>query len=844
MATINLYSSSSSDQWDLLPNKLFIIDDIADYLLTKTKTTLNSIQYQKNQLELTLKLDMSQSYAQADSVSNYKYVSIQNNADERIHYYFVRKVTWRSKTCVEFDLLLDVLNTFHETTDYVFKSNTKIVREHKDRYVRGLYEIIISVDYLPTKTGDVNEGDHVSLISRFDQKVMFSGTITEISLGFSVITIEVDGEYFDKLATIKADLAAHENHPYSLDVTNDDYLLYSAIIENDYTFNEREHRVIDYVKENINPLLVHYENEDLTIENPKSVLQQNWYLLYRNQNNPDDSLVNPVECYLIPEEAVNVDSGIIMAGKLTGTALTYGKYYYFRIYEENLLNVTLIEQKITLPNGDVYDGDEINGSSTNVDAIYGFLSRNAGGGLNLRIMIFNNGTPDVYKLYKEYNDIEYIQLDTLPFKYVEKNNDLYSAPYLSSIWDDEDEWTNTGTYNLCLSIKDLDKTDAKNIKLIKLPYAPYNFNISSDVILVSTDPNWDFTYFTQSNNINFYALKLHDLNTKLSGEFNLPLGAQVFNRLGGLHLNPSLTYSRDNSLEPKIYHSEFYNPSFVYDSFMLKIELEKCDLKYYLEENSFNATTMKFTASSTINSRFMVSIPNYKCKFAEVNFYNMFTIARNNEEVLYNVPYINYIRNGFNYDVKNKNIQNASNWAGATFGIVGGTAAALAGAMTSNPLAVLGGVVTIVSSLKNAITSQAQSENNLAAKLEQLRNQTASAAGSDDIDLMSIYAKNRVIFMSYKPNEVMTNMLYDLFFYGGYASGRMGIPNHTRRVNFDYLECEAKIESVATIPEECLNELIACFATGVTYIHKTTRTSKKWDVKQEYENWETSLMGE
>ena len=96
--------------------------------------------------------------------------------------------------------------------------------------------------------------------------------------------------------------------------------------------------------------------------------------------------------------------------------------------------------------------------------------------------------------------------------------------------------------------------------------------------------------------------------------------------------------------------------------------------------------------------------------------------------------------------------------------------------------------------------------------------------------------------MTYKPNELMTNMLYDLFFYAGYASGRMGIPNHTRRVNFDYLECEAKIESLATIPEDCLNELIACFATGVTYIHKTSRTSKKWDVKQEYENWEKFLF--
>ena len=827
MATINLYSSSSSDQWDLLPNKLFIIDDIADYLLTKTKTTLNSVQYQKNQLELTLKLDMSQSYAQADSVSNYKYLSIQNNADERIHYYFVRKVTWRSKTCVEFDLLLDVLNTFHETTDYVFKPNTKIVREHKDRYVRGLYEITISVDYLPTKTGDINEGDHVSLISRFDQKVMFSGTITEISAGFSIITIEVDGEYFDKLATIKADLAAHESSSYSLDVTNDDYLLYSAIIENDYTFNMSEHRVIDYVPEGINPMLYHVPSEDVTIEHEESEVRTDWFLVYRNQLDPsDESYVdNPVECYLFPKDRVRVYSGSIVNGVINANNLEIGQYYYLPIGAS---------YSMTLSNGVTID-------NTGGHAYrFVIIKKDNNGLISVMVVTVETLSPQPPSSSVLYNDISYITLNTTPYPYYKTSSQItYDDYYAILVGDDWNGEFDEGEITQYLdSIDGLDKSSAKLIKVIKLPYVPYNFNYVSHKLDI---PNSDWIYTTLDG---LYCLKLNKLMTKLHCSFEVTSGAEAFSKFYDLTLSPSLTMLRSNNYETKIYHSEFYAPTYVYDSFTLKIQLEKCDLNYFITNKAYRDVEIEFDVTRTINSRFMFTLPAYECKFSDSNFNKIFTIARNNEEVMYNIPYINYIRSGFNYDVKAKNIQNASNWAGAALGVVGGTFAALGGAVGGNVLALAGGVATIVTSLKSAIVSQAQSENSIAQRLDQLQNQVASAAGSDDVDLMSIYAKNRVIFMTYKPNEVMTNMLYDLFYYAGYNSGRIGLPNHIRRVNFDYLECEAKIESVATIPEECLKELIACFATGVTYIHKTTRTSKKWDVKQEYENWETSLMGE
>ena len=252
--------------------------------------------------------------------------------------------------------------------------------------------------------------------------------------------------------------------------------------------------------------------------------------------------------------------------------------------------------------------------------------------------------------------------------------------------------------------------------------------------------------------------------------------------------------------------------------------------------------TIYFDMTKTINSRFMFTFASYKLRNANESYAKYMPIARNNEEVLYNVPYINYIRSGFNYDVKSKNISNASNWLGAGLSLTGAAVSLLA---PTAPLKVLGVATSLISmamTTKNAITSTIQNEQSIQRKLQEQKMQTASVSGSDDVDLMSIYAENRLKYLVYEPNEVMKNMLYNLFYYAGYASNRLGLPNHNTRINFDYLEADVSIEKIANIPDDCLNELINAFKNGVTYIHKTTRTTKKWDFAQEFENWEASLF--
>ena len=120
MSTVKLYYTDRNDtykNWELLPEKLLVVEDIASYLATKSVMTLNDFQYQKCEFEMGINVELAQSYAQPKTSLSFKYVSIQNTG-EQVHYYFVKKAVWRSKTCVRFELVMDVLNTFQEGYDY------------------------------------------------------------------------------------------------------------------------------------------------------------------------------------------------------------------------------------------------------------------------------------------------------------------------------------------------------------------------------------------------------------------------------------------------------------------------------------------------------------------------------------------------------------------------------------------------------------------------------------------------------------------------------------------------------------------------------------------------------
>lgn len=836
-STVKLYYSGGSyGQWELLPGKLLKVDNISSYLATKSFLQVNTVQYQKLKLEMQLKLDLSQNYATPLTGTTFKYLSIQNS-DQSIHYYFVKKIDWASLSCVVFDLVLDVLNTFQETTDYVFKENTRIVREHKDRFRLANFVVTYVKENLRDHDGYVAVNDTVHFEIYGETGEHFEGTCTGLNeTGIEIVYENVDIEVLTKFLEDNAEQIVISN--------GDDWEWYQVLKIVDVDFSI--YRNIDYIQEGINPILQCKGGLGEALED-KTPLNQHWHLLYRNVNDPSDSeaanLSNPVECYLIPEESMTIITGAIVGGRLNAQSLQIGKCYLIPFTRDSASDIITLD-----------DGTDLgSGLTSSLQTCYLILMRSANNHIVVLAITYEYDGVLAQTTTRALSwESKFVTLNHLPLAYVK--NDIPSSP-LSQYWwkdlaDDGEagSWSSGSTPRNTDSIDGLDRTDARNIKLIKLPYAPYDFTITGGKIDISSDVNWSFAAIPQSGG-DCYALKLNDINTKLQHHLStLGMTADPFWYLEVHESYDAVKNASANDnrvvgdLESKLFNSEFFQPTYFYDSFQFKAELEKVDIDKFITERIYwdAVTTITFTMTRTINSKFSFSFDDYHTRLATSNLPKVLPIARNNEEVLYNVPYLNYVRTGFNYDVKAKNLQNASNMIG--IGISGGTllASLLLPTIPLKVAGIVGSLASMAMSIKGAVVSNQSAENSIQSKLTQARNQTDSVACSDDVDLMTEYCGNRLRYIEYNPNPVMKSLLNDLFFYAGYRSDRMGLPNHSTRVHFDYLECEASLQSIRSIPDECLKELVNSFKAGVTYIHYVSGVG--WDMAQSKENWENSIL--
>ena len=833
-SVVKLYRSGGTyGNWELNPGRLLKLDNIATYLNGKTAVTTTAFQYVKNDLEVKIKVDLSQSVANPKVVDSFKYCSIQNT-DGQIHYYFIKKPNWKSLSCVEFELILDVLNTFVEGTDYSFKASTNIIREHKPRFKRGRVTATFTTNGEIEHSGTIANGTEFWWAPNRDELSddHFHGILESHTENGFTILFEADWDQveFEKWL---------EEHDQAVITDGTNYALYDSPKIHDLDYNW--YRLIDYVPEGINPQL-HAGSGDGEKTEDRLALQQTWHLLYRNVSDPDpDNLVDPVECYLIPDKWVSVKVSSIYFGKMNVNSLEIGKAYIINFTQSSATDIITLD-----------DGTELGSGHLASVGEWGriIIYRNANNRFAVLLITYYTSGIDAYSRAYAYES-QTLTLNHLPLAY--RKADLPTMPKTIAEWYgltpyEDDSWS-AGDINLSTDdITDLDRTDPKNIKLIKLPYCPYDFKITGGMIDISNDPNWSYAAIPQSEG-DCIALKLNNLDIRLQRNLESQLGGIGYFQLRVRDSAPAIDGAAksdtrvDGDLESKLFSSEFYQPTYYYDSFTYKFSLEDLDIEAYIEDNNdFQAMPLRFECTSTINSRFMFTFTDMRFRFASSNYANVMPIIRNNEEVLYNVPYVNYIRTGFNYDVKAKNLQFASNMG--SLALAGGSllASLLLPSVPLKVAGIIGSLASFANSAKNAIVSAQSAENSIDAKLKQAENQKASVQGSDDVDLMTSYTENRLKFLEYEPTPIVRKMVDDLFFYAGYRSGRIGLPNHNTRLNFDYLEANVQFENIRSIPNDCLQELANCFKSGVTYLHYNSNITGGYDFDQSHENWETFLF--
>jgi len=842
MSTLKLYKSTK-----LLPDKNYIVDSLVDYLNSFTGTniiTISDFQYIKHSLSLSVKINHNQSLLEfSEAANDFNYISIQNDDETYPVYYFILNKKWKAKETCELVLKMDTLNTFTlARNSFTISPRTLVDREHKNRF--GLYgsyastydagfintRIVFDHSTLRSITGRSRlYFDHTSITFKWFDELLHN-FIASDEVTYVVEHIETQDNqikiygYNDSDVSTLKEVINYDQIPSTrilVFVTSDSYDSFECTdVEDDiyefykYCLAIERRRVIDMNSEGLTPIL--FARDSGVLLKDKNLADVSWYLVYKNREsvNPTDyEQVNPVDCFVIQDNPINVtyEGGNVIAVK----DLDYGYIYYVKWDK----NATLTDDQSRT--GSTED------STHNKKMIYFYRSGNdiVWGTCLGR----DSSLPEYWSEYNEIGITKYLSSDVNPL-IVGKSNTILRKTTDYTIETSEVTLTLASSSVQIDGINEIDRTSAKMIKIIKLPYCPIDLTLSGGVY------SFDSSKFEYKATDEITGIAFKDLSITLLREIET-LTENPLKKLNDIDWDDVLEVDlKDEKYESKLLHSDYYQQKLIYDSFNYTIKLELVDFNLPID----NLFSFYFKPTTTINSKFLFRFKAIN-SYIEEDYPYVMPIARNNELVLYNSQYINYLRTGYNIDVKQKNRQQATSAIMSGISMVGAIAS-FASSIYTGGVGITTGVAlatTGMAGIINTANTIAQSEQNLYAKQEMAKNQAVGVSGSDDVDLMSYYSGNRLKLMTYQLSPRMRKAMFDVFYYTGYICGQMKVPDMTSRMWFNFVKCDIIFTSEENIPSECVDDLKELFNTGVTIMHKHNGT---WDWNRQYENWETFLF--
>ena len=872
---------------------------------------VEDFMYVKHNLDLTIKIESNQAGLEYKDENNINYIIIKNNTTEPKEVgYFVTRKRWISEKTIEFTLHCDTINSFIDEIE--LSDRTKILRQHKDRFTRNVGEPsrIGDIEIIPQASFDVSEectlsydeSDALEHTYLYNLSKTFLWTISmvfgvsddattckyyfideeykvireipctfapaafriaygsnglprELVVDGSSVSIPANAKYiamrhvphtinsayffiyvygWEDLTDEEIEEINAEMHTYSYELVNKKGKFYEETAGDD-----KLRPIIDFYSEGLQPVL--YGSKNVTITERTGWINQSWYLVYKNQNNPDQSLTNPVDVFLFGERTARVSPVANFTGTYSGEEL-------YRL----LLNINGVtsfeeyqqvqEKAIYIPayfnsNGNITgSGIDPQGGTKTIDQTLG----------NYGLIVIRLFAPDyvqVVVLDENENSLfnEAMTKSSLSITFTGMKVATYGAITYS-------EWTtvnypqinlfgSSDSYSVLNSIKSVNRTDPTIIKIIKLPYCPASLILNENGELVYDTTQWSY-------NATYGALKLIDFNSSMVRV--LDTGINPLYKLDEIPMEEiDLEAPKNIEYECKLYHSDYYQPKIFYDSFAFIFQLEL--VKNY---NTLQDFRIQFNTTNTLNSRFMFTFLDYECESREVrDFNNVLYVARNNECAIFNQQYVNYIRNGYNYELKANELKYRESWF--SFGartLSSGLGAAQSFVQTLESGDVSQGVNKLVSyasstaisaySIANSIASR---ELEMLSKQNQLAHQSTGVVDANDVDLLEAYSKNRLQMKIYQVSPKMRKALFDVFYYTGYICEEMGIPNTTSRYRFNFVSADIVFKKVPNLPDDIVSELKSRYLGGITFLHSNKGVI---DYEQKYENWEVSILDE
>lgn len=820
MAILKIYKTN------LDPTRNMVIENIEDYLGTQTKTYVdNNFQFVKPSLQQTIKVDIKGNYDLEGNlnlalIKEGNFIAItekanndQNNTQTVTYYYFIMSAEWVADYTVRLTIALDTLNTWWDDITANMTKRTHITREHKDRFGKKDQEFLqLEYDYqgyfTPYTPNSYNMNvelqddawigaSQAELVTMNTNRSDLTGTFTRLNEIFDSTT----GTYSFTLRYVGS-------------INNNIYLTIRGDIQ--FGFPQFYYRKIDKFSEGLQPVTFGENKGEIEGDG------NNWYLIY---GAPKDGqgVVDKAYIRMCPKYPVNV----YVPGHSTitpGTAPLTDNGYYYIVPEYGPGTYCIL----TTNNGTNYTiaGNSEGATDTRIIAQIELIGTSLRIRKGYRVKNAPGGTIVWMSPWESCTSIEATNTAQVTFYYLSTN-----SSNIDTVLNGGQRTVNiTGAFHQISSIDTVSRYSSSLVKIIELPYSIIK---SSDVTKewsAVTDGGYTYLETTASTQLESYI-------------------TSNYNPLNELTVDLSSASDRDeNNIlnESKLYHSDFYQPKFVYDSFNKVFALERQNIN---RESLYAPFRINFKATNTINSRFLFDFTKYDTDGQALEDYeNILIVNRNNELPIYNDEYLNYLRSGYNYDIKAKNTQIATAAGSATLSLAGsaasiGIAATMGagGGSSAGPIGMTVGAAVGVIGAIISITSQSQLQaNSIQQKEAQYANQAMSVRGSDDVDLLNYYSNNKAKMMLYKPSEQMENALYNMFRLTGYACDEYRIPQFNTRIWYNFVQCEPTfLETNNKIYQNFLDEIKNRFQLGVTVFHKRNNS---WDLSQEKENYEKFLF--
>lgn len=406
-----------------------------------------------------------------------------------------------------------------------------------------------------------------------------------------------------------------------------------------------------------------YKEDEIDLEDADA--PYDWYLMYvaNNTTGAVEGKDYPVNAYLVSGEDITVGAESF---RLKMTDLDAAKVYYLG----SLISGTYAsDDYVTLPNG----------KKEALDGIYYIIK--VSGKDYWRIV---KRTPTGTKILADVTDhLDFSSIKDLVIITTQSQGSIAQLSYVET--PSAVLAAKTGTISPSTEaeggsidgIDTVDRTDTRILSILKLPYAPVNIVIdeASGQFQLPSEIEGSVAITWQNQQPHYYL----KIKTQYLDAFqkDLKVTKQYLRPLFVKKTDLTSQDVRNDEGESALYRSDYFQWRFVYDSFSYPWQFELTDIDKYKNLTSFN-DDMKFkvVTTTTMNSRFLFDFNNndkgivYKHQLQDYPY--ILTVARNNSITTFNSEYVNYMRNGYNYDVKAKNAALLN----STLGIISGAAGA------------------------------------------------------------------------------------------------------------------------------------------------------------------------